>query len=75
MLTKHENMLSPMVIYQNQGFGKQFKNAGKSGAKLALVYGGDELAAGKVKIRNLESGEEELADRNNLLKSVQQALA
>ena len=65
------------VVYplKNQGFGKQFKNAGKSGAKLALVYGGDELAAGKVKIRNLESGEEELADRNNLLKSVQQALA
>ena len=35
------------------GFGKQFKAAAESGAKLALVYGGDELAKGVVKIRDL----------------------
>lgn len=35
------------------GFGKQFKAAGESGAKLALIYGGDELAKGVVKIRDL----------------------
>jgi histidyl-tRNA synthetase len=34
-------------------FGKQFKAAGESGAKLALVYGGEELAKGVVKIRDL----------------------
>ncbi len=34
-------------------FGKQFKAAAESGAKLALVYGGDELAKGVVKIRDL----------------------
>ena len=33
--------------------GKQFKAAAESGAKLALVYGGDELAKGVVKIRDL----------------------
>lgn len=34
-------------------FGKQFKVAAESGAKLALIYGGDELAKGVVKIRDL----------------------
>jgi len=34
-------------------FGKQFKAAADSGAKLALIYGGDELAKGVVKVRDL----------------------
>jgi histidyl-tRNA synthetase len=34
-------------------FGKQFKVAAESGAKLALIYGGDEVAKGVVKIRDL----------------------
>jgi histidyl-tRNA synthetase len=34
-------------------FGKQFKAAADSGAKIALIYGGDELAKGVVKIRDL----------------------
>lgn len=34
-------------------FGKQFKVAAESGAKLALIYGGEELAKGVVKIRDL----------------------
>ncbi|MSU48556.1 MAG: histidine--tRNA ligase [Opitutus sp.] len=34
-------------------FGKQFKVAAESGAKLALIYGGDELAKGVVKVRDL----------------------
>jgi histidyl-tRNA synthetase len=34
-------------------FGKQFKAAADSGAKIALIYGGDELARGVVKLRDL----------------------
>lgn len=34
-------------------FGKQLKGAVESGAKLALIYGGDEVAKGVVKIRDL----------------------
>jgi histidyl-tRNA synthetase len=34
-------------------FGKQFKLASESGAKLALIYGADELAKGVVKVRNM----------------------
>src|SRR5271165_72068 len=34
-------------------FGKQFKAAADSGARIALIYGGDELARGVVKMRDL----------------------
>jgi histidyl-tRNA synthetase len=34
-------------------FGKQFKAAADSGARIALIYGGDELAKGVVKMRDL----------------------
>jgi histidyl-tRNA synthetase len=34
-------------------FGKQFKAAADSGAKIALIYGGDEIAKGVVKMRDL----------------------
>jgi histidyl-tRNA synthetase len=34
-------------------FGKQFKAAAESGAKLALIYGTDEITKGVVKIRDL----------------------
>jgi histidyl-tRNA synthetase len=39
--------------FKELAFGKQFKAAAESGAKLALIYGGDELAKGVVKIRDL----------------------
>jgi histidyl-tRNA synthetase len=40
------------------GFGKQLKAAVESGAKLALIYGGDEIARGVVKLRHLVTREE-----------------
>ncbi|MEY3774131.1 MAG: hypothetical protein RLZZ129_911 [Verrucomicrobiota bacterium] len=39
-------------------FGKQFKAAAESGAKLALIYGADEIAKGVVKIRELATRSE-----------------
>jgi histidyl-tRNA synthetase len=40
------------------GFGKQFKAADQTGARLALILGPDERASGQVKIKNMLSGEE-----------------
>ena len=46
-------------------FGKQFKTASDSGAKLALIYGAEELAKGIVKIRDLgDRTESEVASSN-----------
>ncbi len=47
-------------------FGKQFKLAADSGAKLALIYGDDELAKGVVKIRDLSDRTEHEVSRADI---------
>jgi histidyl-tRNA synthetase len=39
--------------FKDNAFGKQFKAAAESGARLALIYGSDEVARGVVKFRDL----------------------
>ncbi len=56
--------------FKTPGFGKQFKTANDSGAKIVLVYGSDELAKGVVKVRNLSDRSEEEVPRENLLEVV-----
>jgi histidyl-tRNA synthetase len=51
-------------------FGKQFKTAAESGARLALIYGGDELAKGVVKIRDLNDRSEHEIPRAQVLAAV-----
>ncbi len=51
-------------------FGKQFKAAAESGAKLALIYGGDELAKGVVKIRDLTDRSEAEIPRAQVVTTV-----
>lgn len=53
-------------------FGKQFKLAADSGAKLALIYGPDELATGVVKLRNLGDRSEQEVLRADLLAQVRE---
>lgn len=49
------------------GFGKQFKQAGQSGARMALIYGSEEAASGTVRLRDLQSGDEAAVSRHQLL--------
>lgn len=51
-------------------FGKQFKAAAESGAKLALIYGDDEVAKGVVKIRDLGNRSEREVPSAALVASV-----
>jgi histidyl-tRNA synthetase len=60
--------------FKDQAFGKQFKAAAESGAKLALIYGGDELARGVVKLRDLTTREERDVPREQILPAVRDAL-
>ena len=60
--------------YQGRSLKAQFKQADKVGAKLILVLGGDELAAGKVKVRDMESHDEVLADLDNVVEAVRERL-
>lgn len=60
--------------YQGRSLKAQFKQADKVGAKLILVLGGDELAAGKVKVRDMQSHDEVLADLDNVVEAVRERL-
>jgi len=53
-------------------FGKQFKLAADSGAKLALIYGGDELARGVVKLRDLTERSEREVPRAQVVEAVRE---
>lgn len=56
-------------------FGKQFKAAADSGAKLALIYGSEELARGVVKIRDLTDRSEHEVPRASVAESVRDYFA
>jgi histidyl-tRNA synthetase len=56
-------------------FGKQFKAAADSGAKLALIYGGDELAKGVVKLRDLGERTEREIPRDQVVEAVRDFLS
>jgi histidyl-tRNA synthetase len=56
------------------GFKAQFKKADKSGARVALVLGEDELAAGQVTVKWLQQGEQSTVGREALADHLQQGL-
>ena len=60
--------------FKDAGFGKQFKSAAESGARLALIYGSDELAKGVVKIRNMTDRSEREVARGEVAAAVRNAL-
>jgi histidyl-tRNA synthetase len=61
--------------FKDLAFGKQFKAAAESGARLALIYGGDELAKGVVKIRDMSDRIEREVPRDEVLAAVVEACA
>ena len=60
--------------FKDLAFGKQFKAAAESGARLALIYGGDELARGVVKIRDLADRTEREVPRDAVVGAVRDTL-
>jgi histidyl-tRNA synthetase len=56
--------------FKDLAFGKQFKAAGESGARLALIYGGDELSKGVVKLRDLTERAEREIPRDTVVAAV-----
>lgn len=61
--------------YQGKSLKAQFKQADKLGASHIVIMGDDELAAGKVKLRNMGTHEEELIDRADAAATIAQLLA
>jgi histidyl-tRNA synthetase len=61
--------------FKEQAFGKQFKAAAESGARLAVIFGGDELARGVVKIRDMGDRSEREVPRSEAVAAVRAALS
>jgi histidyl-tRNA synthetase len=61
--------------FKEIAFGKQFKAAAESGARVALIYGSNELAQGIVKLRDLNARTERDVARSEVLSAVQTVIA
>lgn len=61
--------------FKDLAFGKQFKAASESGARLAMIYGGDELAKGVVKLRDLADRAEREIPRDQVVKLARELLS
>ncbi|HJG37249.1 histidine--tRNA ligase [Enorma phocaeensis] len=59
--------------YQSRSLKSQFKQADKLGATLMIVVGGDELAQGAVKLRDMVSHEERLVPLDGIVEAVRAA--
>ena len=57
------------------GFGKQFKMADTLGARLTLIFGGDEVAQGVFKMRDMASGGEAVGPIADIVDGVKLRLA
>ena len=55
---------------KNAAFGKQFKEAGKSGARYGLILGADELEKNEIKIKDFRSGNEKSVPQQSLIEQV-----
>lgn len=60
--------------FKELAFGKQFKAASEAGAKLAIIFGGDELARGVVKIRDMSDRNEREVAQAEVVDAVRDAL-
>jgi histidyl-tRNA synthetase len=56
---------------KNAAFGKQFKEAGKSGARYALILGEEERGKNKIKIKDFRSGNEKSVSQKSLIQQVE----
>jgi len=67
--------LSVEYALKPTGFGRQFKQAAQSGARLVIVYGSEETAAGQVKIKDLSTGGECSVVRANLREAISRVVS
>jgi len=61
--------------FKDLGFGKQFKAATESGARVAVIYGSDEIQRGTVKLRDLTERKEKEIPQAQLLAELSAILA
>ncbi|MGQ9627548.1 MAG: histidine--tRNA ligase [Anaerolineae bacterium] len=58
------------IYFESDSLGRQIRYASQKGIPYAVILGPDELAAGKVSVRNLELGEQRTAERARLVEVI-----
>ncbi len=61
--------------FDGRSMKSQFKSADRSGARVALVVGNDELAAGTMTLRDLRGGDQETVARADVVEHVRKLLS
>lgn len=61
--------------YGGRSMKAQMKAAGRSGARLAVIVGDDELATGRFTVRDLQRGEQTTVPRDDLVEHLRRATA
>jgi len=56
-----------MIDYEGRSFKSQMREANKLGADYALIRGEEEMNSGRVKLKNMETGEEKLLPEEEAL--------
>ena len=56
---------------KNAAFGKQFKEAGKSGARYGLILGTEEVEKSEIKIKDFRSGNEKAVPQSSLIEQLE----
>ena len=56
---------------KSSGFGKQFKDAGKSGARYAIILGEEEVKNAQAKVKDLRSGTEEKCKITSIVEMIE----
>lgn len=64
--------MSTTYTLKSVGFGKQFKDAGKSGARYAIIVGEEEAKEELVKVKDLRSGKEISVKIKNLTQKLEE---
>ena len=70
LASKLRSMGFGVVLAEPEKLAKQFKYADRLGLKKALVLGPDELAAGKVVVKDLRTFEQVVVDRDQIIASL-----
>src|SRR5665809_34258 len=64
-----EHLIVDMDV-MGRSFGAQLKYANTKGAKWAIIAGEDEISQGKVSLKNMETGNQELVNIDELVQKI-----
>jgi histidyl-tRNA synthetase len=67
--------LTASMAFDTQGVRAQMKRADRSGARLTLIVGGDELARGEVTFRDMRTGDQRAVGRADAVRAAVEAVA